>query len=359
MKRSLRQSLFWNLLTINLVVVGIAVAVAALTIGRLADAIFTRLMQDFHIQVDVMHRLFVADMTRSLVLASVIAGVVGVLLSVLFFRKLVAPVRGMMTLAEQIAAGDYAARARVTRSDEVGRLADSLNRMAAALAELERLRKELVANVAHELRTPLTNLQGYLEAIHDGVAPASLETMATLHGETMRLVRLVNALHELSLFDARLPRFHPLFVDVDGLIRRLIALRSADFTGKGITVHTDLQLDGPVLADPDLLAQAVSNLLDNAVKYTHASGEVTVRAASGGNDMRIAVANTGEEIAPDDLPHIFERFYRGEKSRSRESGGAGIGLSIVQEVARVHGGQAGAESRNGLTTIWLTVPRHA
>lgn len=349
--------MLWNLLTINLVVVGIAIAVAALTIGRLADTIFTQLMQDFHIQVDVMHRLFVAAMARSLVLASVAAGVVGLLLSLVLFRRLVSPVHSMMTMAEQIAAGDYAARARVTREDEIGRLADSLNRMAAALAELERLRTDLVANVAHELRTPLTNLQGYLEAIHDGVTPASQETIETLHEETMRLVRLVAALHELSLFDARLPRLKPLAVDVDALIRRLMALRSADFAAKDIAVQTDLRIDGPVQADPDLLFQAVHNLVDNAMKYTPSGGRVSIRAVSDGANVRIAIANTGEGIASDDLPHVFERFFRGEKSRSREWGGAGIGLSIVKEVARVHGGQVGAESAAGLTTVWLTLPR--
>lgn len=353
----MRQSLLWKLLSINLLVVGLAVALAALTIGRLADAIFTNLMQEFHIQVDVMHRLFVAAMARSLVLASVVAGAVGLLLSLVFFRRLVDPVRGMMTMAEQIAAGDYAARARVARADEIGRLADSLNRMAAALAELERLRKDLVANVAHELRTPLANLQGYLEAIHDGVAPASAETIATLHEEIMRLVRLVDALHELSLFDARLPRLKPLAVDVDVLIRRLTGLHSADFAAKGITVRTDVHLNGPLLADPDLLSQAIHNLLDNAVKYTPPAGEVSIRAVTTGPQVQIAIANTGEGIAPEDLPYVFERFYRGEKSRSREWGGAGIGLSIVKEVARLHGGQVGAESAAGWTTIRLTLPQ--
>jgi len=352
----MRRSLLWKLLTINLLVVGIAVVLAAVTIGQLADTIFTNLMQEFHIQVDVIHRLFVVAMARSLVLVSVVAAVVGLLLSVVLFRKLVRPVQSMMVMAERIAAGDYHARASASTSDEIGRLADSLNRMAAKLAELERLRKDLVANVAHELRTPLTNLQGYLEAIHDGIAPASAETIATLHEETMRLVRLVDALHELSLFDARLPRLTLAPVDISALIYRLVTLRGPDFASKRITVHTDVHVNGPLQADPDLLTQALHNLLDNAAKYTPSGGEVSVQAVAERSSVRIAVANTGEGIAPEDLAYIFERFYRGEKSRSREWGGAGIGLSIVKEVAKVHGGQVGAESKPGQTTIWLALP---
>ncbi len=353
----MRRSLLWKLLAINFLVLGIAGAIAALTIGQLANAIFTNLMQEFHIQVDMMHLLFVQAMTRSLVVASLVAGAVGLLLSLVLFRRLVRPVHGMMTMAERIASGDYAARARVPSADEIGRLAESLNRMAGALDTLERLRKDLVANVAHELRNPLANLRGYLEAIHDGVAPASAETIEALHEETMRLVRLVDALHELSLFDARLPRLKPQPVDLEVLIRRLLNLRAADFAAKSISLRSEVGANGAVEADPDLLSQAVHNLIDNAVKYTPPGGEVAVRTGPEGENVRIAVTNTGDGIAPEDLPFIFERFYRGEKSRSRETGGAGIGLSIVKEVARIHGGQVGADSGQGRTTIWLALPR--
>jgi signal transduction histidine kinase len=352
----MRRSLLWKLLGINLLVVGVAVAVAALAIGQLADTIFTNLMKEFHIQVDVMHRLFVAAMTRSLVLASLVAGVAGLILSLVFFRRVVRPLGGMMTMAERIAAGEYGARADVASPDEIGRLADSLNRMAGALQTLERLRKDLVANVAHELRTPLANLQGYLEAMRDGVTPASAETIGSLHEEVIRLVRLVEALHELSLFDARLPHLRLEAVDLGALVRRLVDLRRGEFAAQRIAVESQVTVNGVARADPDLLSQALHNLIDNALKYTPRGGTVLVDVAPDGAAVRVAVTNTGEGIAPDDLPFIFERFYRGEKSRSRESGGAGIGLSIVKEVARVHGGQVGAQSEGGRTTLWLTLP---
>ncbi len=350
------RTLLWRLLAINLLVVGVAVGLTALTIGSLANSIFANLMKEFHIQVDVMHRLFVAAMVRSLVLVSLIAGGVGLLLSVILFRRVVDPVRQMMTMAERIAAGDYAARAHAGAADEIGRLTESLNQMAEGLQTLEQLRKDLVANVAHELRTPLANLQGYLEAIAEGVTPASPETIRSLHEEVLRLVRLVEALHELSLFDARLPRARLQPVEMAALVRRVVDLRQADFAARGITLRSEVAVDNTSRADPDLLSQALHNLIDNAVKYTSAGGEVRVGVVPEGADVRIAVTNTGEGIAPEDLPYIFERFYRGEKSRSRELGGAGIGLSIVQEVARVHGGRVGAQSRDGLTSVWLTLP---
>jgi two-component system sensor histidine kinase BaeS len=350
-----RRSLLWKLLAINAVVVGIAIAIAAAQMGRLGDATFSRLMKDFHIEVAGLHARFAADLRGSLVQASLIAGGIGLLLSLVLFRGVVRPIRGMTAMARRIASGDYGARAPATSADEVGHLADSLNMMAESLATLERLRKDLVANVAHELRTPLSNLRGYLEAIRDGVTPASPETVTLLHEETMRLVRLVQALHELSVFDAGLSRLREDAVDVGALIRRLLDLRRGEFAERGLALRCDVAVPSAVRADPDLLTQALHNLVDNALRYTPKGGEVTVRASQLDRLVTIAVTNSGEGIAEDDLPYIFERFYRGEKSRSRDSAGAGIGLAVVREVARVHGGDVGASSRNGETTVWLTV----
>src|SRR3972149_843367 len=295
----------WRLLAINLLVVGIAVGVTALTIGSLANSIFANLMKEFHIQVDVMHRLFVAAMARSLVLVSLIAGGVGLLLSVILFRRVVDPVRRMMAMAERIAAGDYAARARVGASDEIGRLAESLNRLAEGLETLERLRKDLVANVAHELRTPLANLQGYLEAIAGGGTPASSETISSPHEEGLRLVRLVEALHVLSLFDARLPRARLQPVDMAALVRRLVDLRRVECAAKGITLQSRTAVNGAARADPDLLSPALHNLIDNAVKSPPAGGELPAGDAPVDAGALEACTIAGDLIPPEDLPFIF------------------------------------------------------
>jgi len=349
------MTLFWRLLAISLLVVAVAVGVTAVTIGRLADVIFGDLMMKFHIETEGLQRLFVASLARSLLVTSLIAGGVGVLLSAVLVRAVTRPVRKMRDLARRIAAGDYAARVDAGGAVELAHLAASLNRMAESLGRLEGLRKDLVANVAHELRTPLTNLRGYLEAVREGVTPASPETIGMLHDEVMRLVRLVDALHDLSRLDAVLPQLHPAPVDIGALAERLVSLRRADFAARDITVRVAAP-PAQVNADADLVSQALSNLLDNALKYTPRAGDVVVEVARDDGMVRLTVSNSGDDIPASDLPFIFERFYRGEKSRSRESGGAGIGLAIVQEVARAHGGQTGASSRGGRTTVWITLP---
>lgn len=348
------MTLFWRLLGISLLVVAVAVGVTALTIGRVADAVFADLMMQFHIETEGLRRLFGSSLARSLLVTSLVAGGAGVLLSAVLVRAVTRPVGTMRDLARRVAGGDYAARAEVRGAAELVSLAASLNRMAASLQRLERLRQELVADVAHELRTPLTNLRGYLEAVREGVTPPSPATIGMLHDEVMRLVRLVEALHDLSRLDALLPRRHRAPVDVGALAERLVALRRPEFAARQIAVRVAAPAVA-VHADADLLSQALSNLLDNALKFTPPAGEVSVDVTREDGAVRVAVSNSGEGIPPGDLPFIFERFYRGEKSRSRAWGGAGIGLAIVLEVARAHGGRTGATSGGGRTTVWFTI----
>ena len=262
----------------------------------------------------------------------------------------------MVGMAERIAQGNYARRVDPRGPDEIARLAESLNRMADGLQRIEALRRDLIANVAHELRTPLTTLLGYLEALRDGVARASPEMVASLHEEVLRLARLVDALHQLSQFDTRRSRLQLAPLDLARLSHRLVAVYGPEFTRRGMSVHEVYDSHLPLVqADTDLVSQALRNLLDNALRYAPAGAAVTVSAAPHREAVRVAVANTGGEIPAEDLPRIFERFFRGEKSRSRETGGAGIGLALVQEIARAHDGEAGASSANGATTIWFTL----
>jgi two-component system, OmpR family, sensor histidine kinase BaeS len=188
------------------------------------------------------------------------------------------------------------------------------------------------------------------------VTPATPATLASLHEEVMRLVRLVNALHQLSQFDARMSRLRRTEVDVTVLARGVVTAYAPEFQRRGFAVQEAYDpAEQHVHADADLLGQALRTLVDNVLQYAPDGATVTVRTARTGHAVRITVENTGEEIAPEDLPHIFERFYRGEKSRSRATGGAGIGVSLVQEIARAHGGDTGARSANGLTVVWFTV----
>lgn len=353
----MRDKLLWRLLGTHLLVIAIAVVISGALITDRAAHFFMVIMTRYHIDPTVVEQDFLHAVRRVLITGSVAAAAAAMLLAWILVRRLVRPISDMMLLAERIAAGDYAQRVETQGPDELVRLADSLNRMAASLRRVEALRRDLVANVAHELRTPLTTLQGYLEGLRDGVVPVNRDTLASLHEEVMRLVRLVDTLQQLSQFDARMSAVRRTRVDLAALARQIAALYRPELSARNLSVTVAGDAAPPEAeADPDLVGQALRNLLDNALRYASPGTAITVRADRFDGGVRLAVENMGEEIAPEDLPHIFERFYRGEKSRSRDTGGAGIGLALVQEIARAHGGDAGAASANGRTAVWLTLP---
>jgi signal transduction histidine kinase len=267
-------------------------------------------------------------------------------------------VDALTAAVRRMGAGDLDQRVPVVADDEVGELARAFNAMAGNLARTEQLRRTMVADVAHELRTPLTNLRGYLEAIQDGVAPPDAEVIASLHEEAIHLSRLVDDLQDLALADAgQLPlERRPIAVaDVVGPVTRLVAPRAA---AAGVAVEADLQPGLPAVeADPLRARQIVHNLLGNAVRHTPAGGAVRVRARRAADGVEVTVADTGEGIPPEHLPHVFERFYRADRSRSRATGGAGIGLAVVKQLVEAHGGRVGVESTPGRgTTLRFTLP---
>jgi signal transduction histidine kinase len=351
-----RASLRWRLLGAQLLVIAITVVVSGFAISEQAAQTFMAIMMRYHVDPTTIETEFHAAIRRILFISSLVAATTAMLLGWALVTRIVRPLKQMIMLSERIAQGDYARRVEIRGRDEIGRLAESLNQMAVSLTRIEELRRDLVANVAHELRTPLATLRGYLEALRDGVAPASHETLELLHEEVLRLVRLVDDLHQLSQFDARVSHLRLGPLDVPGLLHRLVTVYGPEFTSHGLALEVACDGTLPVIeVDGDLVGQALRNLLDNALRHASPRTTVTVGARPERNGLRLAVSNTGEGIAQEDLPHIFERFFRGERSRSRETGGAGIGLSIVREIARAHGGETGATSRDGLTTVWFTV----
>ncbi len=352
----MRNSLLWRLLGAQLLVIGIGIIASGVMITDLATRSFMTIMARYHIEPVAVETEFLAALDRILLVSSLVAAAVARLLGWILVRRLVHPIERMMVLAECIAQGDYACRVDTRGPDEIARLADALNRMAEGLQRIEALRRDLVANVAHELRTPLSTLQGYLEALRDDVAPASPETLASLHEEVLRLVRLVDALHQLSQFDMWVSQLRLTEVDLPALARRFVDVYRPECARRGMAVRVAHDPGVPwVQADADLVSHALRNLLDNALRYAPDGASVVITQAPQGGAIRVAVQNTGEGISAEDLPHIFERFYRGEKSRSRDTGGAGIGLALVQEIARAHGGDVGAASADGLTTVWFSL----
>jgi two-component system sensor histidine kinase BaeS len=349
--------LLWKLIGINLPVIAAVVLVIWLAIDYRAADYFMVLMDEYHISPSHTHQLFLNAVHRYLIWATVLALVLAAGLSFLLTRKVLRPLSQMAEVTRRVAAGDYSARVAVASSDEVGRLAEDFNHMADSLEHLEQLRKTMVADAAHELRTPLTNVRGYLEALRDGVLPPSSATFEMLHSEVLRLVKLSESLLDLARADAAHENLQVEPISLTALVEEAVALGEPQLRAKELQVQTRLDPQGDrVDADPAKLRQVLRNLMENAVQYTPAGGTVSIMTRRMDDMVRLSFANPGEGLTAEDIPFIFERFYRSDKSRSRAHGGAGIGLSIVKELIEAHGGQVGVESSEGETRIWVALP---
>lgn len=288
---------------------------------------------------------------QGLLVSGALATICALVISFVVARQIAQPVQRLVTATRRIGSGRYAERVitpPANAGDELGRLAASFNHMAAALEKTERRRLELVGDVAHELRTPITTLTGYLEGLLDGVVEPTPETWARLHTESFRLSRLVDDLQELSRAEARQIPLHIIAVQPATIVSGALERVEARYAEKGLELHapapSGLARVPAVLADPDRATQALTNLLTNAWRYTPAPGRVDVTVTRQNGMLAFRVRDTGIGIAPEDLPHVFERFYRVEKSRARESGGSGIGLTISQALIAAMGGSLRAES---------------
>ena len=334
---------------VGLVILGVGVAVVG------AD-VFTQLMMEAGDSAEHARAMYDDSVTRVVLAATIVAVLASVGLAIALARMLAKPLAEIGGAARRIADGDYAARVPRAGPEEVASLADSFNQMAASLERQEEMRRDFIANAAHELRTPLTNLQGYLEALRDGVITADRATYESLHEEADRLVRLSRSLDALAEGDAGASPAQVVELDLTIAIRSAMDLAAPSAERAGLRFETEMPGALPARADPDRLAQVLANLLTNAVRYTPPGGAITVRAEPRPGDVLVSVSNTGEGIPAEDLDRVFERFYRVEKSRDRARGGAGIGLAIVKQLVESFGGRVGAESLDGLTRFWFTVP---
>jgi two-component system sensor histidine kinase BaeS len=346
--------------------IGTRIAVAAILIAASAVAIVATgtLVLGAQSMVDLMtadghpaneaKAMFDGSVGRITVLALALSVAAGILLSALLGARIARPIREVGSAARRIAGGDYAARVPREGPEEVVDLADSFNQMAASLEEQERLRRELIANAAHELRTPLTNLQGYLEALRDEVIPPERATFESLWEESQRLVRLSRSLDVLAEGDVNPGPRRLVDVDLTSAIRSAAELAGPSLLQSGVRLDLDLPVSVPLKTDPDAMAQILGNLFQNAARYTPSGGFVRVHAAEHAGRVEVDVENSGPGIPAPDLPHVFDRFYRVEKSRDAARGGAGIGLAIVRELTQALGGTVAVESRDGLTRFRLS-----
>ncbi|MEO8207875.1 MAG: ATP-binding protein, partial [Chloroflexota bacterium] len=329
-------------------------AVVAIGVLRVGAESFAALMVAAGDTADHAHEMFDTSVTLVFGLALGIAAFLAVGLAVVLARMLARPIQRVAGAAGRVAAGDLTARVPEDGPKEVRALAAAYNTMADRLEEQEMLRREFVVNASHELRTPLTNLQGYLEALRDGVLPPEPALFDSLREEVDRIGRLAASLDILA--GAEGERAQPMPVDLGALVRSAAELAAPGLARRSV----ELAIDSPdglrVLARQDELAQVMANLLQNAARYTPSGGSVRVEAARAPNGILVRVANTGSTIPEGDLPRVWERFYRVEKSRARESGGAGIGLAIVKRLIEDAGGHVGATSDTEATAFWFQLP---
>ncbi len=293
-----------------------------------------------------------------LVILLLFALVVSLFFSFAVARSITSSLESLARGAEQLAEGDLSVRLDASSQDEVGHLAKTLNKMAEELEkafrrqmELEQARKELIASVSHDLRTPLASMRAMVEAISDGVVSdeATIRRYhATMKAEVEHLSTLIDDLFELSRLDSGTLELHLRPIPVEDILSGALDMMSAEAAKRKLAIHSRLNGNlAPVLADPHKIQRVLYNLLQNAIRHTPPDGAIVVEAQSFEGVVQIDVTDTGQGIAREDIDRVFERFYRGEKSRSREHGGTGLGLAIAKGIVESHGGRIWVNSAPG------------
>jgi len=290
---------------------------------------------------------FLLDYWFQFLIAGALAALISLVIARWLARGMTQPLRDMAAAARRLEQGDYTTRVHVRSLDEVGQLAAAFNRMSGELEDLERSRRDLVANVSHELKTPIAAIRAHLENLADGVEDADPKTLQVMLAQTERLTRLVDQLLDLSRLESGEVPFHREVVAIAPLVSRVFSEITIGRAISDVRLETEVAVGVVAEADPERIHQVLFNLVDNAVRFTPPGGEIVVAASERDGRVQIRVADTGVGIAPDHLPRVFERFYRVDASRSRDDGGTGIGLAIARSIVEAHGGRIAAQSDPG------------
>jgi signal transduction histidine kinase len=301
---------------------------------------------------------FLMRVNRALIIATFGATAVALLLGLLLARALTRPLREITAATRSVAGGDLGQKVPVRSSDELGELAVSFNQMSSALAQAQDSRQQMTADIAHELRTPLSVLRGHAEALRDGVIPATPENFTIIHDEIVRLNRLVEDLRTVSLAEAGELSLLRQPVSPGRLLERAAAAHTSRAAQRNIELRAQIEPGLPLVdIDSDRMSQVLNNLLDNALRHTPDGGSVTLIAKGTPDIVQMGVKDTGPGIAPEELPRIFDRFYRTDKARRRDQGGSGLGLAIAKSIVQAHGGRIWAESQSGEgVTFFIELP---
>lgn len=306
-----------------------------------------------------LERAITAGLNQAVLWSGLSAIGAALIASLLVSGWIMRPLRHMAEVSTRIANGKYSERVAYEASDEIGRFAAAFNNMASKLQKTEEVRRELLGTISHEIRTPLANIQGYMQGLMDGVVPAGMETYDLVRREAARLSRLVSDVERLSRLEAGGEIIQPQVLDVRQTLETAVSSLCPIFLQSGVSLElrppaTQLEM----WADPDKVAQIMGNLLSNSLRYTSPGGRVLVTARAKASMIEVAVEDDGIGIPADDLPHVFERFYRVDRSRSQGGGGSGIGLAVVKALVEQMGGSVRAESDQGVfTRFTFTLPR--
>lgn len=303
---------------------------------------------------------FLANLNNLTVWSTLITAVVGLLLGVLLARTISHPVSELKAATVQMAQGKLGMQVSVRSSDEIGQLAVSFNQMSTDLARASELRRQMTADIAHDLRTPLSVIQGYTEALDEGKLPGNSEIYQAIHKQVKHLNRLVEDLRTLSLADAGQLSLYPFEVAPRDLLEHTFLVYAPQAEQQQVTLQLNLPPDLPnITVDLDRMVQVLGNLVSNALRHTPGGGEIWLAAKSQNRQLLLQVQDTGAGIPPEDLPHIFDRFYRGDKARS-DSGESGLGLAIARSIVEAHNGRITATSTPGQgTTFTISLPVNA
>lgn len=301
---------------------------------------------------------FLARINRTLLYAALGAAAIALLLGILLARALTRPLRELTAATQAIAQGHLQQSVPVRSEDELGQLAAAFNQMSDDLARANQLRRQMTADIAHDLRSPLAVIAGYIESLRDGVLQPNPEMFDTLHTEAQHLQHLVEDLRTLSLADANELPLQRQPVRVVNLLNRPALAYRTQAEQQQITLQVEANDSWPEInIDPERMAQVLSNLVSNALRYTPAGGKITLSAQTQNGAVTLMVQDTGSGIHPQDLPHIFDRFYRADTSRQQNEGESGLGLAIARAIVQAHGGEIFVESEvNWGTTFKVVLP---
>jgi two-component system sensor histidine kinase BaeS len=321
-------------------------------------AVGTLIMERMSFPGDPREEEFIHRINLLLIYSGLGASLVALLLGIFLSRTISRPIRELTRATHAVSEGDLSQQVPVRSKDEIGELSRAFNKMSAELSRSVNARKQMTADIAHELRTPLSLILGHAEAVHDGVLPPSPENFEIVREEAARLEHLVDDLRTLSLADAGELTLVPQTVSPERLLQEMATLYRFQTQAKDLTLNLDIASPlADLKVDPGRMTQVLTNILDNALRHTPAGGRVVLAARGIPGGVELSVRDSGPGLPADDLPRIFDRFYRADESRYRGDGGSGLGLAIAKSIVLAHGGQIHAESEsgNGLTVI-ITLP---